>query len=287
MKKLSSILLTILVLGCSSTKPFYPKVGMTFDQVDTLSVKSLNGHLPTTGYKGQYKVYTTYWGSEPNREDSIGSLKSYYFKNGILVDPVGIEKELHKIYIDSIQERNDAIDKKEEESELRYAALEKLRVAEQKRIDEETAKAKAEEVAAEAAREKEKVATETAREKERTRCLYDTDIGVCNGGNFANGSDQLMYAERLGFGGMLTSQSLDQIGKNIVQLTVRNNTSSDVKDITFSCDSIATSGTVLDSEDLTIFQVFPKNIPLSLNLKIMEVEQTNSIKCRAKNYRRI
>jgi hypothetical protein len=147
------------------------------------------------------------------------------------------------------------------ESELRQAKLaEQLRVAEQKRLDDEAEKVKA--VAAEA---------ETAREKERTRCLYDTDIGVCSGGNFSNGSDQLMYAERLGFGGMLNSKSLDQVGKNIIQLRVRNNTPSDVKDITFTCDSVATSGTILDSEDLTLFQIFPKDVALDLTLKIREV----------------
>lgn len=162
------------------------------------------------------------------------------------------------------------------ESELRQAKLaEQLRVAEQKRLDDEAEKVK--EVAAEA---------ETAREKERTRCLYDTDIGVCSGGSFSNGSDQLMYAERLGFGGMLNSKSLDQVGKNIIQLRVRNNTPSDVKDITFTCDSVATSGTILDSEDLTLFQIFPKDVALDLTLKIREVEQTASIKCRASTYKR-
>lgn len=140
------------------------------------------------------------------------------------------------------------------ESELRQAELaERLRVAEQKRIDEETAKAKAEEVAAEA-----------AREKERTRCLYDTDVGVCSSGEF--------------FRGFLTSN---------VSVLVRNNTSEDIKDVTFTCDSIAASGTILDNDDVTIFQIFPKEVSVRVELEILNQSQTDTIKCRAKNYKKI
>ena len=118
-------------------------------------------------------------------------------------------------------------------------------------------------------------------------CLGNSDIGVCNG-NYSNGLDTLESLERMGMGNLITSNDYaEEIGKNDIKILVRNNTSSDVKDVTFSCNSISSSGTVLNTEEVKIFEIFPKHEPLTLDLKIREVKQTKSIKCRATRYAKI
>ena len=125
----------------------------------------------------------------------------------------------------------------------------------------------------EAKREKEQ--EDAAAEQKLEQCFDSRVISVCQQ---SNGLPTLLT----------TLAHIQGITQNIyVGLYVKNRLSIDVKDVIFSCDSIAESGTVLDTENVKIFKVFPKNTTLDLGLTIRKVEQYNSIKCHVSGYTKI
>ena len=263
MKNLLVILLILLISGCAIGIISNPMIGDRFDS--DLWADKVNPRYPRSKidndnfyiYMGQFE------GKELYKRNPHWIERDEKFKGAIFVSNyqvVGVLSEDQMIPI-----------------------LKKLELEKQRELKEKTSM--------ERTREKEKTDVEE-REKaieaqKYENCLNESDIGVCNINYFSNQSNDPGMNLLLTLGALQANDQASLMGESLIKLYVRNNKLTDVKDITFTCDSYAASGTVIYSENFTIFNVFPSKNVLQVTSKIRKVEQTASIKCRAKNYKRI
>lgn len=309
---LALTLLLLLIAGCAS-KPFYPTAGMTFENVDSMSVSTTNGYLKQVDSDGPFQIYETHKGSVPGQTYGIGEKKNYYFVNGVLIDTKIAEKQLGVtdtnmsfnetlICIENASKQDEEIDGYTGESsprtilvelsspeyikcpKLTNTLLEKtlrnefpyafgfevslgyhgiiinclskygnLDVCHENLFTDITQKISTITTLQEQAKADAEIIPKAIEAARIEKCLGKGRVGVCD--------------EKSG-----------HYGRNFI---VRNNTSIDIKDVTFSCDSIAPSGTVVNTEDFTIYDVFPPNQVITISHQLNEsVAQTSFIKCR-------
>ena len=73
--------------------------------------------------------------------------------------------------------------------------------------------------------------------------------------------------------------------KWIVSFKSKNNLNVAVKDVKYECNSIAKSGTVIGSEQRTIFDTWSPGSTKNIELTISAINQTSSLKCIAKSWK--
>lgn len=133
---------------------------------------------------------------------------------------------------------------------------------------------------------KKQVAIDKQAELDHQRCLNNGDIGICqssaqNQTIFLCDQNFIVALSNLGNQYCYTTDNY-----NIsASMEVKNNTSVPVKDITFECAQIARSGTVLNRNIQTIYDIWkPKEIR-RVQIKLPKQSQVESMQCRAVGWR--
>ena len=114
----------------------------------------------------------------------------------------------------------------------------------------------------------------------REKCLSNGDIGICQSSKqnelmFLCDMNPLVALNNLGNQYCYTVDSL-----NIVtNMLVRNNTPNIVQDITFTCQQIANSGTVLGQGSQTVYDAWKPGEVRTVKLKFNKVNQVKSMNC--------
>lgn len=209
-----------------------------------------SGSSPFYKYSGEYQGASLYIAVSKSRFD--GDEYGVLVKNGIVVKPIS-EADYQKI----LQDRANKL-----EAERQLVAAQKV---------DADRKAKAE-----AARKK----------AEREQCLSNGPIGICQ----ESKKNQLVN---------LCAQNplvdLETMGdpycyytdNNTVMsvMDVRNNMSARVRDVTFECDQIANSGTVLKRNETTIYDLWKPGETRTVKVKFTKHNQTNYIQCKAASWK--
>ncbi len=106
--------------------------------------------------------------------------------------------------------------------------------------------------------------------KEQEQCLSNGQVGVCTkSGDLIDRYSQSRASYELGYFAT-------------VDLTVRNNTSQNIKDLTFICDSIGRSGSIIGDRRFKIYENFPVKKEVFVSHEIRKFKQTDTIKCRVR-----
>ena len=114
----------------------------------------------------------------------------------------------------------------------------------------------------------------------REKCLSNGDIGICQSSKqnelmFLCDSNPIVALNNLGNQYCYTTDNF-----NIVtNMLVRNNTSGIVRDITFTCQQIANSGTVLGQGSQTVYDAWKPGEVRTVKLKFVKVDQVKSMNC--------
>lgn len=88
----------------------------------------------------------------------------------------------------------------------------------------------------------------------------------------------------LGGYGMINRMCNDN-SKLIVKFQIKNNLSSPIKDVTFRCESIAASGTVIGTREVQVFEIWQAGEVRGATITIPHINQTASLKCIAKSWK--
>ncbi len=129
-------------------------------------------------------------------------------------------------------------------------------------------------------------ANKQAAARDRDLCLSNAPIGICQ----SSKQNELMYLCGTNFiTGMenITNQYCYVTDDfNITaKMEVRNNTGQSVKDIYFECEQIAKSGTVLQKNSETVYDVWKPNEIKVVNIKFRKHGQVSNLRCVANKWR--
>lgn len=115
----------------------------------------------------------------------------------------------------------------------------------------------------------------------REACLSNGEIGVCQVSkgfeiqNFCNINPIVAWQN-------LFEPSCYYVDKNylVANLQVRNNFNFSIKDVTFLCQQIAPSGTVLKADESTIYELWQSGKVKKLTLKFFKADQATNLFCK-------
>ena len=117
---------------------------------------------------------------------------------------------------------------------------------------------------------------------QREKCLSKGRIGVCQQ---ASGSKTTYLCGMSGFAqGQIFNPDCYYAdhGRVVVKLLTRNNTGVLQRDLTFRCQQIARSGTVLRTDAKTLYELWRPGETKPVSLEFFRHEQTHSVVCEAK-----
>lgn len=69
-----------------------------------------------------------------------------------------------------------------------------------------------------------------------------------------------------------------------VQLIIRNNGTSAIRDVSVNCAQLAESGTILKSDTKTIYKIFAPQNPVSFDLNVYRAQQFSSLRCTVEKW---
>ena len=119
--------------------------------------------------------------------------------------------------------------------------------------------------------------------RQREQCLSNGAIGICQSSS-QNKLQNICSADANPFSALANSLNeycyiTDQFNISS-KMEVRNNTNKTIKDIVFSCQQQARSGTVLITNNLTIYDVWNSNQSKIISLKFLKHQQVESMTCK-------
>lgn len=287
MKILPKIILFFLLTSCAT---FDPKPGMTLEKLDSMAALSFLGGMEYVGKHAilsDVKIYETFDQQSSNKRIYFKTSqpnKYYYIKGNRLLS----EEQLNKL-IDIEKEKEIEIEKyhiaaEERKQQEKIAAENRQRLFE-KQLEEEK-------------KEKEKI---------RENCLSSGDIGIClvsiqdarinicesiPAKETESQLNAFMFSVLTGNPNKAVDPELF-VDPNcyifdkssiIALLEVRNNTQTNIKDVVFECNQIAKSGTVLDRNVETIYDIWQLGEVKEIKLKLHKHSQYFGISCRAVNW---
>ena len=122
-------------------------------------------------------------------------------------------------------------------------------------------------------------------------CLKNTPIGLCYSPDAFN--QLAKFGASLNDNGFISGDKLtyssvimwsNARGITLLNIFIKNNTSSAIKDITIRCSNIAESGTVLGASRKTFYIIIDPNQLRQQQISVQDVDQQRSIDCKVVDY---
>lgn len=176
------------------------------------------------------------------------------------------------------------------QSAKRQAQLEADLIERKKKAQEEAEKRKKDEENQRLKYKLQEEAAERKRRQELETCLSRGSVGMCvaiedrpmvNVCRTGNDIHDLALAFDVQSYGYCYKRNNNAIN---VQLTIRNNNTSTIRDVSVNCVQLAESGTVLRSNTNTIYKNFHPNNQIRFDFNLARAQQFGSLRCTIENW---
>ncbi|MEI7530406.1 MAG: cell envelope integrity protein TolA [Betaproteobacteria bacterium] len=258
------ILFITLIVGCATTPPFKAYPGISFQELDSLAADNFC-LWQCTGPKNKYKSGLVYVQQYDKGSDIYiyETVRQYLRRaNRYPLEPnenyVGYFY-FRKGYLVSSQEINQLEAEFRSKQAVERAAQEKANreYQEKQRIEAEKKRREEQE------QERKYKAEQDRKKKEFEQCLNKDSVGMC----------------------WLTSSGFYS-DKMIPSFTVKNNLNFPIKDIQFNCYQMGPSGTKIQSNDFTIYQIWNVGQKRDVSFSFYKHNQHDSWNCLVSNWSR-
>lgn len=255
-----SICFTLLATlsGCAT---YDPKVGMTYDDYESMNVLSINGKPSFVERLNGFDIY--------QKSDAV-LYKSFGEKISDNLDRYFYFKDKKLVIIKSRDEY--FADKNKVAAEQQRQATLALKIEQDKRDRDNAAKKLISDK-----NEKDKQIAKQKAQQALEQCLNNDQVGICQ----STKCDQNVLVSLLNSNFFCYTSNF-QIHTVMI---VKNNTSNSIKDIKFECTQYARSGTNLKNNLYVIYDVWGVNQFKQISLDFIRHEQAASMNCKATNWK--